>query len=110
MSSSLLLVLLVAALLPFARVRPAAKTPAKASAKAPAKSRPRSKAREQAQKDRAQKRMQLLKVFDDMLLRYDVLAQRVALTGMASQGTDQAAAKPRAPLPPRKARPRLRKP
>jgi hypothetical protein len=97
-----------------------------ASVRPVAKSRPRTKAREQAQKERAQKRKQLLKVFDDMLLRYDVLAQRVSLTGMSSQGTHagridttperagagtrQAAAKPRAALPPRKARPRLRKP
>jgi len=88
--------------------RPSAKAPTRdlGRAREPAKSRPRTKAREQAQKERAQKRKQLLKVFDDMLLRYDVLAQRVSLTGMSSQ----AAAKPRAALPPRKARPRLRKP
>ena len=88
--------------------RPSAKAPTRdlGRAREPAKSRPRTKAREQAQKERAQKRKQLLKVFDDMLLRYEVLAQRVALTGMSSQGT----AKPRAALPPRKARPRLRKP
>ena len=89
--------------------RPSAKAPTRdlGRAREPAKSRPRTKAREQAQKERAQKRKQLLKVFDDMLLRYDVLAQRVSLTGMSSQA---AAAKPRAALPPRKARPRLRKP
>ena len=109
--------------MPLARARPSAKAPTRdlGRAREPAKSRPRTKVREQAQKERAQKRKQLLKVFDDMLLRYDVLAQRVSLTGMSSQGTHageeragagtrQAAAKPRTALPPRKARPRLRKP
>ncbi len=66
------------------------------------KTQARAKAREQARQQRAEKRKQLLKVYDDLLLRSDVLAQRVALHG-------KSAAKPRAQLA-RRARPKPRKP
>ena len=66
------------------------------------KAQARAKSREQARKEREAKRKQLLKVYDDLLLRADVLAERVALHS-------RPAAKPRPQLA-RKARPRLRKP
>jgi hypothetical protein len=70
------------------------------------KAQARAKAREQAQKQRAEKRKQLLKVYDEMLLRYDVLAERVALTRV----NRQPAAQKRQPQLARKPRLRLRKP